>query len=46
MISHQQINRIPLSELNLVGLEDLMWIGASEQKKIGAKVGLEKREKV
>ena len=29
VISHQQINRIPLSELNLVGLEGLMWIGAS-----------------
>ena len=33
VISHQQINRIPLSELNLVGLEGLMWVGGSEPKK-------------
>ena len=33
VISHQQINRIFLSEVNLVGWEGLMWVGASEPKK-------------
>ena len=33
MISHQQINRIFCGEVNLVGWEGLMWVGASVPKK-------------
>ena len=46
VISHQQINRIPRSKVDLVGWVGHMGVGASKPKETGAEVGLEERKKI